>query len=91
MIHMSKTTSKVLIAAAAGLAAGLAIGLLFAPAKGSKTRKKIKKALSDVAEENFPGISEKLDGIRSVFSREGKEGKGTGDTAESAESSSQQV
>ena len=35
------TKSKILVAAAAGIAAGAVLGILFAPGKGSETRKKI--------------------------------------------------
>lgn len=68
---MSRTSSKVLLAGIAGLAAGVAIGLLFAPAKGSKTRKRLKKKimnLADIIEDDF---SDKLGALKTAFS--GKE------------------
>ena len=34
-------TGKILLGVLAGVAAGATLGILFAPAKGSKTRKKI--------------------------------------------------
>jgi gas vesicle protein len=68
---MSKSSSKVLFAGIAGLAAGVAVGLLFAPAKGSKTRKRLKKKimnLADIIEDDF---SDKLGALKTAFS--GKE------------------
>ncbi|MCX6243522.1 MAG: YtxH domain-containing protein [Bacteroidetes bacterium] len=68
---MSKSSSKVLLAGIAGLAAGIAIGMLFAPAKGSKTRKRLKKKimnLADIIEDDF---SDKLGALKTAFS--GKE------------------
>lgn len=44
------TTTKIAIAAAAGLVAGAAIGLLLAPAEGADTRKKIVKGASSLAD-----------------------------------------
>lgn len=44
-------SGKVILGALAGLAAGAVLGILFAPEKGSKTRKKIARKGSDVAEE----------------------------------------
>ena len=44
-------SGKVILGALAGLAAGALLGILFAPEKGSKTRKKIARKGSDVAEE----------------------------------------
>lgn len=47
-----KTSGKILAAVAAGIAAGAILGILFAPDKGSETRKKInekgKKFADDV-------------------------------------------
>ena len=45
---MSK--SKVLLGVLGGVAAGALLGILFAPEKGSKTRKKIKSKSNDYAE-----------------------------------------
>lgn len=50
------STGKILFGVLAGVAAGAIVGILFAPAKGSKTRKKIAKKGMDYADE----LSEKL-------------------------------
>jgi gas vesicle protein len=70
---MSKTSSKVLLAGITGLAAGMAIGLLFAPAKGSKTRKRLKKRLMSLAETIEDDVNNKLGALKSVFSGEEEE------------------
>ena len=67
---MSKTASKIIIAAAAGVAAGFALGILFAPARGSKTRKKLKKTVDDLVKENFPDLDEKLEDLKKKFTGE---------------------
>jgi gas vesicle protein len=61
---MSNKTTKILIAAAAGLAAGVALGLLFAPEKGSETRKKVRKVMDDLTSDLGGTIEEKLASIR---------------------------
>ena len=60
--------SKVLLAGIAGLAAGVAIGLFFAPAKGSKTRKRLKKRIMSVADIIEDEVSDKLGSLKSAFS-----------------------
>ncbi len=58
---MSKTVSNFLIGFLAGAAAGAIAGILFAPDKGSETRKNIKKKVKDFSDEFGLGISEILD------------------------------
>lgn len=70
---MAKSGSKVLLAGIAGLAAGVAIGLLFAPAKGSKTRKRLKKRLMNLAEIIEDDVTDKLGALKSVFAAEDEE------------------
>ncbi|UFH34613.1 YtxH domain-containing protein [Flavobacterium acetivorans] len=50
-------TDKVILGVIGGLAAGALMGILFAPAKGTKTRKKIKRKSNEYADE----IKEKFD------------------------------
>ena len=70
---MAKSSSKVLLAGIFGLAIGIAIGLLFAPAKGSKTRKRLKKRFMSLAETIEDDVSNKLGALKSVFSGEEEE------------------
>ncbi len=70
---MSKSNSKVLLAGLTGLAAGVAIGLLFAPAKGSKTRKRLKKRLMSLADFIEDDVNDKLGALKSVFAGEEEE------------------
>jgi gas vesicle protein len=55
--------SKIMIALAAGLAAGAILGVLFAPAEGEETRKKITdtgKDLADAAKKKIFNGTDKL-------------------------------
>lgn len=45
------STGKILVGVLAGLAAGTLLGVLFAPDKGSETRKKISNKSSDAIDE----------------------------------------
>lgn len=67
---MAKSNSKILLAGITGLAAGVAIGLLYAPTKGSKTRKRLKKRLMSLAETIEDDVNIKLGALKSAFSGE---------------------
>ena len=65
-----------LAAAIVGLAAGIGIGLLIAPQKGSKTRKRVKKKILQMADYLEDELNGKLHDLK-----EGLEGL-TGDKSE---------
>jgi gas vesicle protein len=70
---MAKSGSKVLLAAMVGVAAGIGIGMLIAPAKGSKTRKRLKKRIMGIADIMQDDLSEKLNAFKSAFAADEKE------------------
>lgn len=77
------STGKVVLGAVAGLAIGAALGILFAPDKGSNTRKKIADKgkgyagdLKDKYNSAIDSITSKLDGMKrkgEALYEEGKE------------------
>ena len=77
---MANKGSKILLAGLAGLAAGVAIGVLFAPARGSKTRKRIKKGIEEISKADGKSFTEKLSSLTSIFDTEADK-KETGETS----------
>ena len=67
---MAKSGSKVLLAALIGVAAGIGVGMLIAPAKGSKTRKRLKKRIMGIADMMQDDLSEKVNAFKSAFAAE---------------------
>jgi gas vesicle protein len=65
------SSGKVLLGVLAGLAAGALLGVLFAPDKGTVTRKKIIKKSEDYAE----GLKAKLDEFIDDINKKGEEVK----------------
>jgi gas vesicle protein len=69
------STGKVLLGLVAGVAAGALLGILFAPEKGSVTRKKMSKKAEDYADglkekfnEFVDDISEKFEDVKEEIS-----------------------
>lgn len=62
------SSGKILIGALAGLATGLTLGILFAPDKGSKTRKKISSKTEDMAGDLKDKFNQFVEGVTNQFS-----------------------
>lgn len=89
------SSGKVLLALLAGVAAGALLGVLFAPDKGSETRKKITRKGEDYADgltekfnEFLTDISGKFDEVKQdVSDMTGKSGTKTGDAKKDVKTS----
>ncbi|MBP9600364.1 MAG: YtxH domain-containing protein [Lutibacter sp.] len=60
-------TGKILLGVLAGVATGATLGILFAPAKGSKTRKKIIEKGDNYANEFKAKLSEIVDSVKEKY------------------------
>lgn len=61
------SSKKVLLSTAVGVAAGAVLGLLLAPAKGSATKKRIAKTVTNYAEEIQENLDDYVDGATEEF------------------------
>lgn len=61
-------SGKILLSVLAGVAIGTTLGILFAPDKGSATRKKISKKGEEYADELGEKYNEFITGIKNKFS-----------------------
>jgi gas vesicle protein len=75
-------SGKVLLGVLAGVAVGATLGILFAPDKGSTTRKKISRKSDDYAEELedkfnefVEGISRQFEGVKEEATRMAEDGR----------------
>lgn len=66
-MKIMNTTSKVIAATLAGVATGIAIGLLFAPDKGTETRRKLSEGCSDLSDTLRDKISDLVGTAKEEF------------------------
>jgi gas vesicle protein len=71
----SDNTGKILGALIAGIAIGAALGILFAPDKGTETRKKILDGSKDLAEDLKEKIKDSFDDLKQRFNDTTSENK----------------
>ena len=61
-------TSKILLSFVAGAAVGAVLGILFAPDKGTETRRRISEKSNDMAHSLKENFNEFIDGVKDRFS-----------------------
>ena len=71
-------TGKAILGVLAGMAAGAVIGMLFAPDKGTETRRKIAKKGEDLMDSLEDRIDRKFDELRAIVSPGSRKQKAEG-------------
>jgi gas vesicle protein len=61
---MDKSTGKALVGFIVGAAVGVAAGILFAPQKGTDTRKELKKKADEIGKEVSEKVGVKMDEMK---------------------------
>jgi gas vesicle protein len=79
---MSKSSTNALLGFIAGATAGAALGVLFAPDKGSKTRKRIKNEAEKIGDDVRDSLSSKIDDLNDYVGEFVKEAKSRFSTLE---------
>ena len=85
------SSGKVFLGVLAGLAAGALLGILFAPEKGSVTRKKISKKGEDYADILKEKFDEFLDNISGKYEETKEEGSDISEQAQSKPAEAKKV
>ena len=75
------SSSKVLVGFLAGAAVGALAGILFAPDKGSNTRKKISSKTGDITDSVKNSFSDFIDGVKETYAGANEEVEEFGDKA----------
>lgn len=78
------SSGKAILGVLAGIAAGAALGILFAPEKGSNTRKNILKKGEDLANTLNKKLDEKFDEVMKAITGTSKKSKSQKESVESA-------